>query len=72
MGLRLPNMYELWRRLSVNIFMVSYRGYGRSQGVPTEEGLKMDADAVVLTAAHRVLVTESSLSLSRCSNMFPR
>uniref|UniRef100_A0A6T7NFG8 Serine aminopeptidase S33 domain-containing protein n=1 Tax=Hanusia phi TaxID=3032 RepID=A0A6T7NFG8_9CRYP len=47
MGLRLPNMYELWRRLSVNIFMVSYRGYGRSQGVPTEEGLKMDAQAVL-------------------------
>jgi pimeloyl-ACP methyl ester carboxylesterase len=34
-------------RSAVNVLFVDYRGYGLSQGVPTEEGLMMDADAVI-------------------------
>ncbi|KAJ1472709.1 Alpha/Beta hydrolase protein [Baffinella frigidus] len=45
MGLRLPSMHELWSKLRVNVFMVSYRGYGRSEGAPDEEGLMLDAEA---------------------------
>ena len=47
MGLRLPSMAALYRNLGVNIFMVSYRGYGRSEGTPNELGIKMDAKAVM-------------------------
>jgi len=47
MGLRLPSMYTLFDKLGVNILMVSYRGYGRSEGVPFEAGIKLDADAVI-------------------------
>jgi hypothetical protein len=46
MGLRLPSMHMLWSNLRVNIFMLSYRGYGRSEGEPDEVGLMQDADAV--------------------------
>jgi pimeloyl-ACP methyl ester carboxylesterase len=46
MGLRLPSMHMLWSKLRVNIFMLSYRGYGRSEGEPDEVGLMQDADAV--------------------------
>ena len=33
------------RRLGVNIFILDYRGYGRSSGTPSEEGLYLDAEA---------------------------
>ena len=29
----------------VNIFIIDYRGYGRSQGVPTEKGVYIDSDS---------------------------
>jgi len=47
MGMRLPSMNEFYRRLGMNVFMVSYRGYGRSEGTPTEEGLQLDAQAAL-------------------------
>ena len=47
MGLRLPSIFTLYDRLGVNVFMVSYRGYGRSEGSPEEAGLKLDAEAVI-------------------------
>ena len=28
-------------------FVVDYRGYGDSEGVPTEDGLKIDAEAAL-------------------------
>jgi hypothetical protein len=30
MGYRLPSMKQFYTKLGVNVFMVSYRGYGRS------------------------------------------
>mmetsp|Transcript_56784 Transcript_56784/g.149590 ORF Transcript_56784/g.149590 Transcript_56784/m.149590 type:complete len:196 (+) Transcript_56784:83-670(+) len=53
MGMRLPNMYHLWSQLEVNVFMVSYRGYGKSDGEADEEGIKKDADAVILHLSSR-------------------
>lgn len=35
----------LLRGADVNIFIIDYRGYGRSQGKPSEEGLYLDARA---------------------------
>ncbi|CEO98569.1 AB hydrolase-1 domain-containing protein [Plasmodiophora brassicae] len=50
-GYRLPNAYELYRRLHVNVLLVDYRGYGNSEGTPNEKGLQLDAEAVLLWLA---------------------
>lgn len=39
---RLENLRELYR-IGLSVFLFDYRGYGRSQGRPTEEGLYQDA-----------------------------
>ena len=48
---RLENMAELYR-LGLSVFIFDYRGYGRSSGKPSEEGLYRDA-----AAAHDYLVS---------------
>ena len=45
-GNRLYALEVLYFELEVNILIVGYRGYGHSQGVPTEDGLELDADAI--------------------------
>lgn len=45
MGHRLQNIVGLYHNLQCNILMLEYRGYGLSQGAPSEEGLYMDAQA---------------------------
>ncbi len=60
MGMRLPNLRLLSTRLCVNIFVLSYRGYGESAGVPSEPGLIMDADAALQHIGSR-----SDIDLSR-------
>jgi fermentation-respiration switch protein FrsA (DUF1100 family) len=42
---RVDNILMLNRTLGVNIMIIDYRGYGRSQGSPSENGLYMDAEA---------------------------
>ena len=39
---RLENLRELYR-IGLSVFIFDYRGYGRSQGSPSEEGLYQDA-----------------------------
>lgn len=39
---RLDNLRELYR-IGLSVFLFDYRGYGRSQGSPSEEGLYQDA-----------------------------
>jgi fermentation-respiration switch protein FrsA (DUF1100 family) len=41
---RLENLRELYR-IGLSVFLFDYRGYGRSQGRPSEEGLYRDAMA---------------------------
>jgi hypothetical protein len=36
----------MYKELNVNILLVGYRGYGHSEGVPNEEGIERDADAI--------------------------
>lgn len=36
-----------YRQLGMSVFIYSYRGYGHSEGSPTEAGLKLDADRVI-------------------------
>jgi len=44
---RLENIKEILERLTCNVLIVSYRGYGRSTGKANEIGLKLDASAVL-------------------------
>ena len=36
----------LYFELEVNILLVGYRGYGHSEGTPSEAGLELDAEAI--------------------------
>lgn len=46
-GHRLMNAYGLYTSLGCNVLMVEYRGYGKSQGTPSETGLYQDAEAAM-------------------------
>lgn len=47
MGFRLPYLEKLYNVLKANVFIISYRGYGESEGNPSEAGLYLDADAAL-------------------------
>ncbi|VEN55367.1 unnamed protein product [Callosobruchus maculatus] len=47
MGHRLQNCVGLYHNLQCNILLVEYRGYGLSEGSPSEEGLYTDARAAI-------------------------
>ncbi len=44
---RLENLKEIHERLGLSVFIFDYRGYGRSEGHPSEEGLYRDAHAAL-------------------------
>jgi len=46
-GHRLENLALLHRELGVSIFLFDYRGYGRSEGKPSEKGTYLDAEAAL-------------------------
>nr|CAG4648086.1 EOG090X09ZU [Moina brachiata]SVE93142.1 EOG090X09ZU [Moina brachiata] len=46
-GHRLPNAKGLFKHLHANVFLVEYRGYGLSDGCPSESGLYKDAQAAL-------------------------
>lgn len=46
-GHRLPNVKGLFKHLHANVFLVEYRGYGLSDGCPSESGLYKDAQAAL-------------------------
>jgi hypothetical protein len=50
---RLERARILNQRFGLDIFLVDYRGYGRSGGSPSEDGLYRDGRAVYLEAVHR-------------------
>ena len=47
---RLERAKILNRRFGLDVFLVDYRGYGRSEGSPSEEGLYRDARAIYRAA----------------------
>jgi abhydrolase domain-containing protein 13 len=53
MAYRLPFLKSLIRVLDCSAFILSYRGYGRSEGSPTEMGLQMDADTAIAHVLQR-------------------
>jgi len=46
-GHRLVNVKGLYTSIGCNIALLEYRGYGRSEGCPSEEGIYMDAQAAL-------------------------
>ena len=42
-----------WRQLGFHVLLFDYRGYGRSEGTPSEQGLLLDAEAAYREAARR-------------------
>lgn len=44
---RVPEIAQINHRLGVNLFIFDYRGYGRSESVPSEQGTYRDARAAL-------------------------
>ncbi|MBM3143172.1 MAG: alpha/beta hydrolase [Chloroflexi bacterium] len=44
---RLENLALLHQKLGVSVFLFDYRGYGRSEGRPSEKGTYLDAEAAL-------------------------
>lgn len=59
MGHRLQNSVGLFHNLHCNILLVEYRGYGLSEGNPSEDGFYMDARASI-----DYLYTRNDINLS--------
>ncbi|KAF4038467.1 alpha/beta hydrolase fold [Phytophthora infestans] len=60
-GYRLPNAVQLFRKVGANILLVDYRGFGHSEGTPSEEGIKLDAEAVLDAMYARTDIDSSNL-----------
>lgn len=60
-GNRLACFESLYFELEVNILVIGYRGYGHSQGVPTEQGLEFDAEAMMKYALEHKDINNSKL-----------
>jgi len=52
-GARLPNIEILVKRLNCNVLIIDYRGYGNSEGIPSEDGLRLDGEATLEHALSR-------------------
>ncbi|KAG7264262.1 hypothetical protein CRUP_035698 [Coryphaenoides rupestris] len=46
-GHRVPNALLMLVNLKANVVLVDYRGYGKSEGEPSERGLHLDAEATL-------------------------
>ncbi|OLY78591.1 Protein bem46 [Smittium mucronatum] len=62
-GHKLPEAKSLFDKLGCNIFMLSYRGFGLSEGIPSEKGIRIDAECALsylrsnpLTSNSRIIV----------------
>ncbi len=55
-GDRVPLLADLHRELQVAILILEYRGYGASEGTPSEAGLYLDARAALATLAEQLAV----------------
>ncbi|OII70741.1 uncharacterized protein cubi_00886 [Cryptosporidium ubiquitum] len=60
-GHRLPRFWELYNLIGVNVLAVSYRGYGDSEGVPSEEGFYLDAKAAFEYVLSRTDVVDKNM-----------
>ncbi len=64
-GDRLHNARWFVDRLGVDVVLVDYRGYGRSQGTPSEEGIHLDGLAIYDAVAERSVRAENIVLFGR-------
>jgi len=65
-GHRLLNVKGLYSSIGCNIALLEYRGYGRSEGSPSEEGIYMDAQAALdFLTAREDLATDKIILFGR-------
>ena len=57
---RAPNIADWQRHLGVDVFIFDYRGYGKSEGTPSEAGVYLDS-----RAAHAWLIDEKGVDPTR-------
>lgn len=62
-GHSLPIVELFFRNFRYNVFIYSYRGYGSSTGISTEDGLKIDADTVMKFLSSHKQASKSSVIL---------
>ena len=62
-GYRLPLIKTLFDQLGANILAVQYRGYGNSEGTPSEAGLTRDAQAALDWLATRADIDGNKIFL---------
>ena len=60
---RIDSLKILSDRHQLSVFLFDYRGYGRSQGTPSEAGILMDARAARRWLARRTGISESDVVL---------
>ncbi len=58
---RVDNLLMINRMLGVNVFIIDYRGYGRSDGAPSEKGLYRDAEAALAYLGSRPQTADDRL-----------
>jgi len=57
--------YKAWLELGVNVFTFDYRGYGRSEGTPDEEGTYLDGQAATQWLRVRGFASENIILLGK-------
>jgi uncharacterized protein len=55
------DLYRFLRNLPANVLAVEYRGYGRSEGRPSEDGLYQDAEAAWEYAVHNLGISPNRI-----------
>ncbi|KAG8986524.1 hypothetical protein FRB90_003951 [Tulasnella sp. 427] len=61
LGHRLPLARLFYDQMRCNVFMLSYRGYGLSEGSPSEKGLRTDAQAALDFVLEHPLLKETPI-----------
>lgn len=62
-GHRLPILRKLHATVPCNTFIISYRGFGRSEGIPDERGIRLDAQAALDYVLSRADVCKEKIVL---------
>ena len=57
--------YDAWLELGVSVFTFDYRGYGRSEGAPSEAGTYLDGQAAYAWLRERGFVPQDILLLGK-------
>ena len=57
--------YAAWLGLGVNVFSFDYRGYGESEGIPSEEGTYLDGEAAHAWLLARGFAPQNIIALGK-------